>query len=178
MIPSDIQILKKVRQTIEKYNLLEPGDKIIVAVSGGADSVCLLNILNSLKKDLNISIHIAHLNHLLREKESERDAEFVRETAELLLLPFTIEKRDIKALKKKLKTSTQAAARTARIDFLQRLKNKINASKIALGHTLDDRVETVLINLIRGSGVSGIAGMDFFNQKYSIIRPLMDITRK
>ena len=178
MIPSDIQILKKVRQTIEKYNLFEPGDKIIVAVSGGADSVCLLNILNSLKKDLNISIHIAHLNHLLREKESERDAEFVRETAELLLLPFTIEKRDIKALKKKLKTSTQAAARTARIDFLQRLKNKINASKIALGHTLDDRVETVLINLIRGSGVSGIAGMDFFNQKYSIIRPLMDITRK
>ena len=110
MIPSDIQILKKVRQTIEKYNLFEPGDKIIVAVSGGADSVCLLNILNSLKKDLNISIHIAHLNHLLREKESERDAEFVRETAELLLLPFTIEKRDIKALKKKLKTSTQAAA--------------------------------------------------------------------
>lgn len=177
MVPPANKILRKVKHTIKEYDLIQQGEKIIVAVSGGADSVCLLHILNSFKKDFNLSIHVAHLNHLLRGKESDRDEDFVRKSAESLSLPCTIEKSDIKALKKKLKTSTQAAARIARIDFLSRLKNKINASKIALGHTLDDRVETVFINLIKGSGTSGIAGMDFFNKNLSIIRPLMNITR-
>src|SRR3972149_7584722 len=98
------QIQNKVKNTIEKYNLIQQGDKIIVAVSGGADSICLLHILNSLKKNLEISIHVAHLNHLLRGDESERDESFVKKSAESLSLPCTIKKIDVSKLKKKLKT--------------------------------------------------------------------------
>ncbi|KKQ78443.1 MAG: tRNA(Ile)-lysidine synthase, partial [Parcubacteria group bacterium GW2011_GWC2_38_7] len=90
----------------------------------------------------------------------------------------TIAVKDIKALKKKLRTSTQATARQARMDFLSKLKKKNNAAKIAIGHTLDDRAETVLINLIKGSGGSGIAGMDFYNRRMGIVRPLLSVTRK
>ena len=177
MIPEEIQILKKVKATIKKYNLLEDGDNIIVAVSGGADSTSLLYILDALKEDFNLSLHVAHLNHLLRGKESYRDADFVKGLAKSLDLPCTIAVKDIKTLKKKLRTSTQAAAREARLEFLVKLKEKNNASKIAIGHTLDDRAETVLINLIKGSGGSGIGGMDFYNRQKGIIRPLMTITR-
>ena len=178
MVQTELQILKKVKSAIEKYNLIEYGDKIIVAVSGGADSTSLLYILNSLKKDFNLTLHVAHLNHLLRGKESYRDADFVRGLAKSLAIPCTIAVKDIKALKKKLKTSTQATARQARIDFLSKLKEKNDAAKIATGHTLDDRAETVLINLIKGCGGSGIAGMDFYNRRMGIVRPLLSVTRK
>jgi len=170
-------ILDKVRKTIKKYHLIKKGEKILVAVSGGPDSVALLYLLNHLKKELDLKLHIAHLDHKLR-KDSYKDKEFVENLAKKLKIPITTEEVEVKRLAKK--GSIEEVARNIRLNFLFKVAQKIKADKIALGHNLNDQAETVLMRLLRGSGLYGLAGI--LPQKeisgFKIIRPLIEISRR
>jgi len=170
-------IVKKFKKFIEDYNLVEKNDKIVVGVSGGPDSVALLYLLNSLKKELSFSLHIAHLDHSLR-KDSYKDVEFVKELSQRLNLPITIAQINIKELAKK--GSIEEIARNARLGFLFKVSKDIKAKKIALGHNLDDQAETVLMRILRGTGLYGLCGILPKRNLYgfTIIRPLLGITRR
>jgi len=169
-------ILDKVKNTIKKYNLVEKKDKIVVGVSGGPDSVALLYLLNGLRKELKISLHIAHLDHMLR-MDSYKDREFVESLANKLGLSITCAKVNVKELAKR--GSQEEIARNARLGFLFKVTKDIKASKIALGHNLDDQAETVLMRILRGTGLYGLGGILPKRNiaGYQIIRPLIEVRR-
>lgn len=170
-------MLEKVKKTIKRYKLIDKGDKIVVGVSGGPDSVALLYLLNSLKKDLKINLHVAHLDHMLR-KDSNKDREFVERLANKLKIPVSVANINIKALAKS--GSLEEIARNARLGFLFKVARDIKADKIALGHNLDDQAETVLMRIIRGSGLYGLSGI-LPKRKiagYRVIRPLIEVKRR
>ncbi|MFH1856104.1 MAG: tRNA lysidine(34) synthetase TilS [Candidatus Omnitrophota bacterium] len=175
-----MQIEEKFKNTISKYGLLKEKDKIIVAVSGGPDSVCLLMLLNFIKRNFNLSLHIATFNHLIRKKDAQRDVEFVKQIAAQLNLPFTVGEADVPKFAESKKLSLEEAARMARFGFLRETALKNNANKIALGHNSDDQVETFLMYLIRGAGLKGLSGMAVTRKEGSVdlIRPLIEIPRK
>jgi len=170
-------IIGKARQTIRQYNLLRKGDKVVVGVSGGPDSVALLYALNSLKKELKLKLHIAHLDHMLR-KDSGKDMAFVESLALKLKLPVTGAQINVKALAEH--GSVEEIARNARLSFLFRVAREIKADRIALGHNLDDQAETVLMRILRGAGLYGLSGIlpkrNLYG--YQIIRPLIEVKRK
>ncbi len=170
-------LLDKVKNTIRKYSLINKNDSLVVGVSGGPDSVVLLYLLNSLKMELKLALHVAHLDHMLR-KDSYKDAEFVRGLAEKLKLPITIAAINVKELARK--GSLEEIARKARFDFLFKTVKNISAKKIALGHNLDDQAETVLMRMIRGAGLYGLSGILPKRQieGYCVIRPLIELRRK
>lgn len=170
-------IIDKVKDTIKKYGLIRKGDRIVVGVSGGPDSVALALILNDLREEFKLDLHIAHLDHMLR-KDSAKDAAFVKELAGKLDIPVTIGQVNIKALAKK--GSVEEIARNARLGFLFGAARKIKTKKIALGHTVDDQAETVLMRILRGTGLYGLAGILPKRNiaGYEIIRPLIEVKRK
>jgi tRNA(Ile)-lysidine synthase len=170
-----MSLIKQVRETIRRYNLLNRNDKIVVGVSGGPDSVALILILNSLRKELKLVLHIAHLDHQLRE-DSYQDKIFVESLARKLNLPFTWGRIDITSRK----GSIEEIAREARLKFLFSLAKKVGAHKIALGHNQDDQAETVLMRLIRGTGLFGLASILPKRKidNWTIIRPLIETSRK
>jgi tRNA(Ile)-lysidine synthase len=170
-------ILKKFKKFIQDYNLVEKNDKIVVGVSGGPDSVALLYLLNSLKKELPLTLHIAHLDHMLR-KDSYRDVEFVKKLSQRLNIPITVAKINVKELAKK--GSIEEISRNVRLEFLFKVAKDIKANKIALGHNFDDQAETVLMRILRGSGLYGLCGILPKRNLYgfTIIRPLLGITRR
>lgn len=169
------KIKAKVLKTIQKYNMIIPNEKIILGVSGGPDSLALLYILVNLKEKLGCNFHIAHLNHKLRDKESDEDAEYVIKHAKMLNLPITVETFDVHNLIRQGE-SLESGARRIRYEFFENVINKVNADKVALGHNADDQAETVLMHLLRGSGTQGLGGIPpVRNGKY--IRPLIEITR-
>ena len=149
----------RVLQFIRQRHLLPGQPKLLVAVSGGPDSVCLLHILVKLKDELGIGLHVAHLNHQLRGADSEADAEYVAELANRLGMPATIEQRDVKSYQAQQRLSLEEAAREVRYTFLTELARSIGASRVAVGHTVDDHVETILMHLIRGTGTRGLRGL-------------------
>ncbi|MZH46442.1 MAG: tRNA lysidine(34) synthetase TilS [Nitrospinae bacterium] len=155
--------------------LIAPGDRVLVAVSGGADSVALLFLLEQFSKELGYELYVAHLNHLARGKESDEDADFVVRLAEKLSLPIIVDKIDAAEKKTFLKTSFQESARILRYQFLEKTLMSIKGNKIALGHTADDRVETVLMNLLRGAGIKGLVGIP--EVRGNVIRPLLSFNR-
>ncbi|MHB0913199.1 MAG: tRNA lysidine(34) synthetase TilS [Armatimonadota bacterium] len=161
-------MVEKLLAAVERFEMLSRGDSVLCAVSGGPDSVAMLHALNSL--DLGISLSVAHLNHGIRP-DSDADAEYVRALAERLGLPFFTEKVDVPRLRRTLRLSEEEAARMARYDFLERAADEAGASRIAVGHTADDQVETVILNLLRGTGVDGLAGMPPVRGR--IVRPLI-----
>ena len=166
----------KVLKTIEKYNMINNGEKIVVAVSGGPDSICLLNILNNIKGKLNIKIVVAHVNHSLRE-EADEETEYVKNFCEKLNIECYIKKVDIIEISKKNKVGTEEAGRKERYDFFDEVFSKTKSDRIATAHNLNDNAETVLMNIIRGSGLSGIKGIEEVRD-YKYIRPLIEISRK
>jgi len=166
--------LQKVKHTISRHQMISEGDSVIVAVSGGPDSVCLLHLLNGLKDDLNIRVLVAHFDHGLRPAEDEHETAFVRGLAESLKLPFQTAKGHL--LAKRTPGSREEVARNARYGFLERVRKKHKAQKIALGHNLNDQAETILMRLLRGSGPSGLTGIPPCRDG-SIIRPLIEIER-
>ncbi|MCK4859126.1 MAG: tRNA lysidine(34) synthetase TilS [Candidatus Omnitrophica bacterium] len=171
----------KVKNTIKKYSLFSENDKLIVAVSGGADSVTLLFLLFFLKKEYNLDISVAHFNHQIRLKEAEADALFVQEIAAKLNLPFVLKKRDVPLYAKRKKLSLEEAARNLRYEFLEETAKAKGANKIALGHNKNDQVETILMRLLRGGGSQGLGGMlpkRLLAEKVSIIRPLIETSRQ
>lgn len=157
---------------------------LIVAVSGGPDSLALLHALCRLKSGLGLELHGAHLDHALRGEESADDARFVAETFRLLGLAHTSERADVRAFQKRHRLSLEEAARRVRYDFLARVAREQGAGAVALGHTSDDQAETVLMNIIRGSGLAGLRGMEtaarhtIGGQDILLLRPLLHSTRK
>lgn len=170
-------ITEKLNKTIRKYGLINSGDFIIIGLSGGPDSVALLYLLKSLSVSAGLKLHAAHLDHMLR-KDSHKDAEFVKNLCIKLKIPVTIGKLDVKLFSPK--GSVEQNARNARLNFLLGLAKKINADKIALGHNLDDQAETVLMRILRGSGLYGLCGIAPKREirGASVIRPLIDISRR
>ena len=156
---------------------------IVIAVSGGPDSSVLLHSLVSLRRQLNLKLHIAHLEHGIRGKEGEEDARYVEETCQTLGLPFTLRREDVEAYGRRFKLSTEEAARSCRYSFLLHVALEIGASAVVLGHTADDQVETVMLNILRGTGIYGLRGMPVINLRISgkkhvfLVRPLLGIRR-
>lgn len=178
------QVLEKVRRTVQKYKMLEPGDRVVIGVSGGIDSVVLLHVLRLFSGEYGLYLHVAHLNHMFRGKEAEEDARFVEDLAKSLDLPVTIESFDVHAYAERTGLSSQVAARQVRYDFYRRVARKEEACKIALGHHADDQAETVLMRFLRGSGTTGLAGIPPVRHEVfhgvgnlTIIRPLIRVTR-
>lgn len=170
-----MNLLKKIRTTISRYELLSPTDTVIVGVSGGSDSVCLLYLLMQLD-NLNLKPVIAHVNHCLRGKESERDAKFVEQLADDLRLEFELLVEDAEEYALRSGRSIEESGRIIRYNFFNELSKKHKADKIATAHTLDDQVETVLMRFIRGSGIKGLAGIPYFREP-NIVRPLLDTSK-
>jgi tRNA(Ile)-lysidine synthase len=170
--------LEKVKRFITENSLLTEGDKVVLAVSGGPDSLCLLYLLHSLASELKISLVVAHLNHGLRP-EGPFEAEGVAEIAAALSLPFELLEVDIPGYKKAYGLSEEVAGRQARYSFLFDVAVRYGATKIALGHHLDDQAETVLLNVLRGTGVDGLAGILPIRTQAGVqlIRPLLCLRR-
>ncbi len=155
--------------------MLSSGEKVVVGVSGGADSIALLHILSELK-DLNLDITAAHLNHGIRAEAAERDSEFVERAATDLGLRYEHKKVDTLAYKEEKKLSLEDAARELRYEFFDEVREKLGASKVATAHTKDDQAETVLMRLLRGSGLRGLSGIPPVSRGY-LIRPLLYFNR-
>ena len=168
-------LLFKLRETIQKHNMLKVGDRLVVGVSGGPDSTALIHLLCRLKQDYKLSIWIAHLNHELRN-EAKGEAEWVKGLASQLKVPIVLDSLNVALLAKKKKISLEMAARQIRYNFFERVAKEVGATKIALGHTASDQVETLLMRLIRGTGLDGLAGIPPTRGK--IIRPLINIFRE
>lgn len=170
--------LNKVRDYVNKKNLLKEGETVIAAVSGGPDSLTLLHMLRCLSSELNLNIVVAHLNHCLRPEADREEAE-VEKIASRWSLTFESRVVAIRDLKKEEGISEEEAGRLARYSFLSEIAKKYNASRIALGHHLDDQAETVLLNIIRGTGVDGLAGILPKTKRGGLllIRPLLCLKR-
>jgi tRNA(Ile)-lysidine synthase len=191
------ELESKVQDFIHHHQLLLPHETIIVAVSGGADSVCMLHLLTRLQEHFNLHLHIAHFNHQLRAAESEADSQYVKELAEQFNIPVTLGSGDVLAHQVSRNCTLEEAARELRYMFFYEVAKKVGAKKIAIGHTLDDNVETIIMHILRGTGLSGLKGMSpcsplpyikdtppLFNNSVgqrqhdlSIVRPLLDVTR-
>ena len=166
------KILRTVRQTIADHRMLAAGDAVLIAVSGGMDSVAMVQVLHTLAADLSIQLAIAHLNHSLRREDSDRDADFVAEFAGRLELPLYIEKRNVRQFQRTARLSPEEAARAVRYEFLKETAARNGFNKIATGHHGNDNAELVLMNLLRGSGPLGLSGIAPVRDG-KIIRPLI-----
>jgi len=172
-------MLKKAEETIQKLHMLKTNDRVVVAVSGGPDSVAMLYLLNRLKKKWRLYLHLAHLNHMLRYDEADSDSLFVVNLARRLKLPLTCESKNVEEVAKTAKLSIEDAARRVRYDFLLKVAKEKFATKISLGHNQDDQAETVLMRFVRGSGICGLRGIPPKRELDTclIIRPLIEVGR-
>ena len=168
--------VRQMHRFISRHAMIENGETVVVAVSGGADSLALLYGLHALRLQLNCQLHVAHLNHCLRP-DADADADFVRQHAACLEVPCTIQRTEVPLLIKQWKLSVEAGARKARYQFYEDICTQIRATKVALGHHQDDTAETVLMNLIRGSGSTGLKGIAPV-RAVKFIRPLVGFTRQ
>jgi tRNA(Ile)-lysidine synthase len=168
-------ILSRVRGTIRRHAMVEPADCIGVAVSGGIDSVALLDILASQRQELSITLIVLHLNHGIRGKEAARDQRFVQELSDSYSLPYLGQEVDVPAYKKLNSLTLQEAARELRYRFFAQAMETHHLNKVAIGQTADDQAETVLMRLIRGGGARGLKGIPPVRERY--IRPLIEMWR-
>ena len=175
---------RRVLDFIRRYGLIGEGGPLVVGVSGGPDSVCLLHVLADLRRQLGVSLHIAHLNHQLRGAESDDDARYVSLVAGGLGLPVTIEERDVSAYRRAHRLSLEEAARDVRYSFFAEVARSCGADAVAVGHTADDQIETILMHLIRGSGLAGLRGMQPRSVRrlpdgtgFTVVRPLLETRR-
>ena len=170
-------MIEKVIETIKKYNLIEDGDKIILAVSGGPDSISMLDILYKIQQNekINFKIVVAHVNHMIREEAME-DAIYVKDFCEKRNIEFYLKSIDVKKIANNNKIGTEEAGRKERYKFFDELAKKINANKIAIAHNKNDNVETVFMHILRGTGINGLKGIEPKRGMY--IRPLIECERK
>ena len=169
-------LYEKVKRTIEDHSLVQKGDTVICAVSGGADSMCLLTLMQKLSKEMDLHVAAANLNHCLRGSESDGDSQFVETICEIKGIPFYGKSVDV-GLKARLSgLSLEEAGREERYKFFEELSNRLGGAKIATGHNISDNAETVLFRLARGSSAKGLCGIRY--KRGNIIRPLLDVSRK
>lgn len=168
---------ENVLNTIKKYNLIEQNDKIVCAVSGGPDSICMLDILRRIKEEnqINFDIIVCHINHLIRE-EATADEQYVENYCRKYDIPFFAKRVDVKKVAKNDKQGTEEAGRKVRYNFFQEIFEKENATKIAIAHNKNDKIETIIMNVFRGSGISGLRGIEPIRDN-KFIRPLIETER-
>ena len=165
----------EIKKTIKENSLINSNEKVVIGVSGGPDSMCLLNVLNKLKNEMQFEIVVAHINHMIR-KEADLETEYVKRYCKKNNIECFVKKVDViqKAFKDKI--GTEEAGRKVRYDFFEEVRRKTNANKIATAHNANDNAETILMNLMRGSGISGLKGIEFIRNNI-IIRPLLSCNR-
>ena len=167
---------KKVLETIKKYNLIEDGDKVVVAVSGGPDSITMLDILNEIKNEkiIDFEISVAHINHMIRE-EAKSDELYVKNYCEEKNIDFYSKSIDVLKLANNNKTGTEEMGRIVRYKFFDEVLEKTGSNKVSIAHNKNDKAETMIMNILRGSGISGLKGIEPKRGKY--IRPLIECER-
>ena len=170
---------RKILKTIEKYDLIKNGDKVVLAVSGGPDSIFMLDILNKIRKEesfnLKYDIVVCHVNHLIREEATE-DENYVKNFCEKNNIQCFIKRIDVKEIANNKKIGTEEAGRIARYDFFEEILEKTKANKIAIAHNKNDKVETIIMNLLRGTGTLGLKGIEP-KRENKYIRPIIEIER-
>ncbi|MBZ4664428.1 MAG: tilS [Caloramator sp.] len=167
---------EKVLSYIKENRLIEPNDKVVVGLSGGPDSVCLLHILYSLKEELDITVYSAHVNHMIRGEEALRDEEYSKELSQKLNVEHFSTRVKVEEVAKEYRMTSEEAGRYIRYKFFDEVLNKVGANKIALAHNMNDNAETIIMNLIRGTGTLGLIGIpNKRDGKY--IRPILCLTR-
>ncbi len=164
------------RRAIRRFALLDGGEGVVVGVSGGQDSVALLDVLATLAPEFDLRLHVAHLNHGLRGEAADADAEYVRELATGLGLPATVERRDVAHMAAREGRSVEAIGREVRYTFLEAVRTRNGLDVIAVGHTASDRAETLLMNLLRGAGTGGLGSLQA--RRGRVVRPLILATRQ
>lgn len=167
---------EKVIETIRKYNLIKDGDKAVIGVSGGPDSITLLNVLLEIKQEnlIDFDMCVCHVNHMIR-KEAVSDEEFVLDFCKKNNIECFIKRIEIEKIAKENKQGTEETGRIARYDFFNEILEKTGSNKIATAHTANDNAETVLMNIIRGSSLQGLKGIE--PKRDNLIRPLIECTR-
>lgn len=168
---------QKVLETIRKYNLIEDGDKIVLGVSGGPDSICMLDNLREVKEEqiIEFEIYVAHINHMIRE-EAIDDEKYVQEYCKKYNIECFVKRADVQKIASEKKTGTEEAGRKMRYDFFEEVLQKTESNKIAIAHNKNDKIETIIMHLLRGSGLSGLKGIEpIRDNKY--IRPLLECER-
>lgn len=171
-----IPVEEQVYKCITKYKLINKNDKLVIGVSGGPDSICILHILNSLKEKLNFKIYVAHVNHMIRE-EALSETEYVKGVCQKLGIECFVKVIDVQKFADRKKIGTEEAGRIIRYDFFKEVAKKVLANKIVTAHNNNDNAETVLLNILRGSGLSGLKGIEpIRDNRY--IRPLIETSRE
>jgi tRNA(Ile)-lysidine synthase len=173
---NESDILQTVKQTLQTHHMITEGERILVGVSGGPDSMALLHLLIQLAPDYHIQLGIAHLNHRLRGAAGKRDAAVVYKTAKTLGIPCHIRSADVMKVKKKLKLSLEDAARRVRYAFFNKIMRSTGYDKLAVGHQMEDNAEQMLLALVRGTGSRGLAGIAPVRGN-RVIRPLIETSR-
>lgn len=169
------EMQEKVLKTANQKQLFKKGEKVLVALSGGADSVCLFSMLFSIKDRLGINLEAVHVNHEMRDT-AKRDEEFVKALCQEKNIPCHVCSVDVKSYEKEQGIGSEEAARILRYQQFERVGEAIGADKIALAHHMDDQAETVLFHLCRGSGIKGLLGMSYQREKY--VRPILNLSRE
>lgn len=166
-----------VEATINKYSLIDDGDKIVVAVSGGPDSICLLNVLNEIicSRKKQIKMVVAHVNHMIRN-EAKDDEKFVENFCKKIGIEFYSKSIDVKEIANNNKIGLEEAGRIARYEFFDEVLKLTKSNKIAIAHNKNDKIETIIMHALRGSGTSGLQGIQAKSGIY--IRPLIDCDRE
>ncbi|SHJ89134.1 tRNA lysidine(34) synthetase TilS [Paramaledivibacter caminithermalis] len=172
-----MDIMEKFLQTIQVNNLIEKGEGIVVGVSGGPDSVCLLHLLWRIRKDFNIDIYVVHLDHQFRGIEAQKDARYVEKLCNTLGIKSFIFSYDVSKYSKEKGVTFEVAGRELRYKLFDQIAKETDSSKIAIAQNRNDQAETVLMRLFRGSGLDGLTAINY-KRDNKIIRPLLDITRK
>lgn len=170
-----IPVEEQVYNCIKKYNLINENDKLVIGVSGGPDSICILHVLNLLKEKLNFEMYVAHINHMIRE-EADMETKYVQEFCENIGIKCFTKKIDVQKFASEQKKGTEESGRIIRYNFFDEVARKVSANKIVTAHNSNDNVETVLLNIIRGSGLSGLKGIEPIS-KNKYIRPLIETSR-
>lgn len=166
---------QKVLRFIKENDLIKTNDKILIALSGGPDSIFVLHFFNKYKNKFKIELSAVHINHLLRGQESDRDEMFCEAVCKELVIPFYSYRKNVKALAKRKNLSIELAAREVRYSAFQKLAKENKSDKIVTAHTANDNIETVFLNLIKGAGLNGIAGIPV--KRGNIIRPILCLTK-
>ncbi len=173
---TEVTLEGKAQKTIARFNMLSGGDKVVVSVSGGPDSMSLLTFLNNSRSSYDIKLYVFHIDHMFRGEESARDADAVEAFASNLDLPFKRVQVNVPAILRETDASPQDVARRVRLENLEAYADEVGADRIAMGHTADDQVETFLMRVIQGAGLTGLGGMSPAPGR--IIRPLILVWRK
>jgi len=189
-------LIRQVRRTIDDHNLLLAGDTVVLGVSGGPDSLCMLHLLRDLAGSYQVSLHVGHLHHGIRGQDADDDAAFVAGLCRSWAIPCAVERADVPALARERGLAIEEAARQARYAFLGSQARAVGARSVAVAHNADDQVETVLMHFLRGAGLAGLRGMRPLawmdelrlgaegqqppepGERIRLIRPLLQVTRQ